>query len=99
MRTYLVAYDVSTEDKAGPRRLRKVAQTCLDYGIRVQRSVFECSLNENHYAELLCKLLKCIDQEKDSLRIYRLPGPAEKNVDVYGLQPHCIQFPSEVIIL
>jgi CRISPR-associated protein Cas2 len=99
MRTYLFTYDVSTEDKEGQKRLRKVAQACLDYGIRVQKSIFECSLSEKHYTQLLGKLLDCIDQEKDSLRIYRLTDPAEKNVEAYGLKPDSIRNPSDVIII
>jgi len=42
----LISYDVSTETPAGRRRLRKVAQACQDFGQRVQKSVFECSVSE-----------------------------------------------------
>jgi CRISPR-associated protein Cas2 len=42
----LVTYDVSTVEKAGQRRLRRVAQACEDYGVRVQKSVFECQVGK-----------------------------------------------------
>ena len=38
----LITYDVNTEDAKGKSRLRKVAKQCVDYGQRVQNSVFEC---------------------------------------------------------
>lgn len=81
----LVAYDVSTETKAGRRRLRRVAITCKNFGQRVQKSVFECSVNEAQYEELLRGLLSTIDQKEDNLRLYRLIEPKEKYVDVYGI--------------
>jgi CRISPR-associated protein Cas2 len=81
----LVAYDVATETTAGRRRLRKVAQVCLDFGQRVQNSVFECSVNDMQYEALRHRLLKCINKEEDNLRIYRLIGPKEHYVEVYGI--------------
>ncbi|MCS6886274.1 MAG: CRISPR-associated endonuclease Cas2 [Blastocatellia bacterium] len=68
----VIAYDVSTQDKAGATRLRRVARTCQDYGQRVQNSVFECKLDKQHWVVLRDKLLKIIDQKQDSLRIYFL---------------------------
>ena len=41
----LITYDVNTETDAGKRRLRKVAKQCVNYGRRVQNSVFECILD------------------------------------------------------
>lgn len=81
----LVAYDVVTETAAGRRRLRKVAQACKNYGQRVQKSVFECSVNQIQYETMLRNLLKCIDEKEDSLRIYRLKEPREQFVEVYGV--------------
>ena len=81
----LVAYDVATDTMAGRRRLRRVAQICLDYGQRVQKSVFECSINEMQYETLRDRLLKCIDTEEDNLRIYRLIGAREQHVEAYGV--------------
>ena len=83
----LVAYDVSTETRAGQRRLRRVANVCLAYGQRVQRSVFECRVSEAQLEEMEDKLLREIDQRDDQLRIYRLAGARERYVKVYGELP------------
>jgi CRISPR-associated protein Cas2 len=80
----LVSYDVSTEDVVGRRRLRKVAKVCVGFGQRVQKSVFECSVNEMQMEQLRDRLVKCIDEKKDSLRIYRLVEPREKHVESFG---------------
>jgi CRISPR-associated protein Cas2 len=80
----LVSYDVATGDAVGRRRLRKVAKVCVGYGQRVQKSVFECSVNELQMEELRDRLVKCIDEKKDSLRIYRLVEPREKHVESFG---------------
>ena len=56
--TFLVCYDVSTVEKPGLRRLRRVAQACEDYGVRVQKSVFECQLGQQEWAHLRGRLLK-----------------------------------------
>lgn len=81
----LISYDVSTETADGRRRLRKVAQACLDFGQRVQKSVFECSVNEAQFEEVMRRLLDIIEKTEDSLRVYRLTEPKEQHVHVYGL--------------
>ena len=68
----LVTYDVNTETAAGRRRLRKVAKVCVDYGQRVQNSVFECLLDAAQYTMFKAKLTELIDSESDSLRFYQL---------------------------
>ena len=68
----LITYDVNTENAAGRRRLRKVAKECVNYGQRVQNSVFECSLDAAKLELVKHKLEKLIDPERDSLRIYNL---------------------------
>ncbi|MER3431345.1 MAG: CRISPR-associated endonuclease Cas2 [Blastocatellia bacterium] len=68
----LIAYDVSTIDKAGVRRLRRVAQACQDFGQRVQNSVFECNVGKLQWATLRTRLLEEIDPNRDSLRFYFL---------------------------
>lgn len=83
----LVTYDVSTETKEGRRRLRRVANTCLGFGQRVQLSVFECRVTAAQMEELEAKLLKIIDPNQDSLRIYRLAEPRERYVRLHGKQP------------
>ena len=99
MHCYLVVYDVSTEDKKGQARLRKVARVCLDYGTRVQKSVFECTLEEKEYEALVDRLLCCIDPEADSLRIYKFTAPIEKHVQTFGVQAPAMTDPDEVIII
>lgn len=70
----LVAYDVATADKAGARRLRRVARACQDYGQRVQNSVFECRVDDRQWVLLRHRLLTEIRHEEDSLRVYFLDG-------------------------
>jgi CRISPR-associated protein Cas2 len=81
----LISYDVSTETAAGRRRLRKVAQACQDFGQRVQKSVFECSVNEAQFEEVVRRLLDIIEKTEDSLRVYRLTEPKDKHLHVYGV--------------
>lgn len=83
----LIAYDVSTGTREGRRRLRKVAETCVGFGQRVQLSLFECSLSAMQMEELLHRLLGIIDEDEDSLRVYRLREPRNRFVSVYGLRP------------
>lgn len=68
----LIAYDVSTVDRQGKRRLRRVAQACEDYGQRVQNSVFECRVSKLQWVGLRDRLLTEINKEQDSLRFYFL---------------------------
>lgn len=81
----LVTYDVATDSPEGRRRLRKVAQACQDFGQRVQKSVFECSVNDMQHEEIVQRLVEIIKQDEDSLRVYRLIEPREKHVEVYGV--------------
>jgi CRISPR-associated protein Cas2 len=80
----VITYDVNTEDAAGRRRLRKVAKVCEAYGQRVQKSVFECSVTAPQMERMKTRLLRIIDKEADSLRIYRLIGGREGCVETYG---------------
>ena len=68
----LVSYDVSTVDAAGRKRLRKVAKECVNYGQRVQNSVFEVDVDYGTFLKLKDRLMKIIDEEQDSLRFYNL---------------------------
>jgi CRISPR-associated protein Cas2 len=68
----VVSYDVSTEQAAGRRRLRRVARVCESYGQRVQNSVFECSVDPTQWAILKSRLLREVDPSEDSLRFYFL---------------------------
>lgn len=80
----IVAYDVSTETAEGQRRLRRVAKACLRMGQRVQKSVFECQVNEMQFEELERSLLAEINEEEDNLRFYRITEPREVRVKQYG---------------
>lgn len=82
----LVTYDVSTEDNAGKKRLRQVAKECVNYGTRVQNSVFECVVDGAKLRLLKEKLINVIDPEKDSLRFYYLGNNYKTKVEHYGVK-------------
>lgn len=82
----LVTYDVSTLDRKGSKRLRKIAKICQDYGVRVQNSVFECVVDQTEYTQLKIKLLQTIDESEDSLRIYRLGKQYKSKVEHFGIK-------------
>jgi len=81
----VITYDVSTEDADGRRRLRKVARVCLDYGQRVQKSVFEAVVSPKEWVELRQRLLGEIDPEHDSLRFYFLNEADRRRIEHYGI--------------
>lgn len=81
----LVTYDVSTVDKSGQRRLRRVAQACEDYGVRVQKSVFECQVGRKEWVLLRDRLLREIKTEEDSLRFYFLDEKAVQRIEHHGV--------------
>lgn len=81
----LITYDVSTDTAAGRSRLRKVAKICEDYGQRVQKSVFECTVEDATFHQLKTRLLEVIEQDEDSIRFYKLPGRRDRLVEEYGL--------------
>ena len=83
----LITYDVNTEDAAGRRRLRQIAKQCVNYGQRVQNSVFECLLTTAQYVTLKAELTALIEPETDSLRFYRLGNQYKQNVEHVGVQP------------
>ena len=83
----LVTYDVSTEDAAGQRRLRRVAKACKDYGQRVQFSVFECQVDPAQWMALRARLVGEIDPATDSLRFYRLGANWRPRVEHVGAKP------------
>lgn len=82
----LITYDVSTTDAEGRRRLSRVARKCVDYGQRVQNSVFECILDETQYRRLKLELEGLIDRQTDSLRFYNLGNNYKKKVDHTGVK-------------
>ena len=80
----LVTYDVSVMTKQGRRRLRNIAKTCVDYGMRVQNSVFECEVDPAQFAMLKNKLIEIYDPKEDSLRFYFLGKKGRQKVEHMG---------------
>ena len=80
----LITYDVNTEDNEGRKRLRRVAKCCVNYGVRVQNSVFECIVDAAQWRVLKQKLLSEIDVNFDSLRFYFLGDPKKAKIEHYG---------------
>lgn len=93
----LISYDVSTQDAAGRRRLRLIAKQCVNYGQRVQNSVFECLLDAVQLRALQAKLCGIMDKEKDSLRFYNLGDRYQTRIEHFGAKPG--YDPSETLIL
>ena len=80
----LVSYDVSTVDRRGQTRLRRVAKACLDFGQRVQNSVFECDIDPAQWTALRARLEDIVDPEQDSLRYYFLGSNWQRRVEHFG---------------
>lgn len=81
----LVTYDVATVEKAGQRRLRRVARACEDYGTRAQKSVFECQVGHKEWVQLRERLLREIKADEDSLRFYFLDENALLRTEHHGV--------------
>ena len=80
----VVSYDVSTKDPKGAKRLRRVAKACLDFGQRVQNSVFECIVEPDQWTRLKLRLLDEIDPAEDSMRFYYLGANFKHRVEHHG---------------
>jgi len=80
----LITYDVSVTTSAGSRRLRNIAKTCLDYGVRVQNSVFECEVNPAQLVVLKNSLIEIFDPNEDSLRFYFLGKNGHQKIEHIG---------------
>mgnify|MGYP003882951451 CR=1 FL=1 len=83
----LITYDVMVTNPGGQKRLRHVAKECMNYGQRVQNSVFECELDPAAFAVLKNKLENIIDKKADSLRFYYLGSNWERRVEHIGAKP------------
>jgi CRISPR-associated protein Cas2 len=80
----LITYDIDIEG-SGAKRLHKVAKICQNYGVRVQKSVFELQILFDELLKLESELKDVIDEEKDSIRIYNLGNSKRKNqIQVIG---------------
>ena len=93
----LITYDVNITSPHGAKRLRNVARACLDYGKRVQNSVFECILTEAQYVMLKNKIGSIIDPEQDSVRFYILGKNWKRKVETIGKDTG-VDFTGELII-
>jgi CRISPR-associated protein Cas2 len=93
----LITYDVATTTPEGRRRLRRVARVCLNFGQRVQYSVFECLVDETHWARMKHELLEEINPHEDSLRFYFLGQDASQRVEHHGAKP-TVDFEDALII-
>lgn len=82
----LITYDVNTETAAGKARLRKVAKQCVNYGRRVQNSVFECILDNVQCVSLKAILADIIDEKTDSLRFYYLGNNYKSKIEHLGIE-------------
>lgn len=82
----LITYDVNTETAAGRNRLRKIAKLCVNYGQRVQNSVFECLLDAAQCRSLQAKLLETMDTSKDSLRFYYIGNKYQTKIEQFGIK-------------
>lgn len=83
----LVSYDVATTTREGRKRLRRVAKACLDYGQRVQNSVFECQVDPEKWARLRLRLLEEYEPAEDSLRFYFLGSRWRSRLEHHGTKP------------
>lgn len=84
----LITYDVSTESKEGRARLRKVAKECVNYGHRVQNSVFECEMDSVKCRQVIDILLGIINEKEDSIRFYYLGNNYKNKVEHIGIKPN-----------
>lgn len=83
----LITYDVNTQDASGKKRLRQVAKQCVNYGQRVQNSVFECVIDPAKMKSVRYKLESIIDPDKDSLRFYYLGKNYKEKIEHVGAKP------------
>ena len=81
----LVCDDVSHE-AAGARRLRRIAELCKDYGVRVQFSVFECRIEPKDWVVLKARLLGEYEPTLDSLRFYRISSDDAQRIEHHGVR-------------
>lgn len=79
---YLICYDIVSD-----RRRNKVSKLLEAYGLRVQKSVFECVLDEKQHEQLLQRLLKLLNKRQDQIRFYPLSANCRCKVVVLGMQP------------
>jgi len=94
----LVTYDVSFADTGGQGRLRRIAKECLDHGVRVQYSVFECEISPEQWVKFKAKLFSIYNPEIDSLRFYQLGKNWRPRVEHHGAKVAVDIFKDAIII-
>ncbi len=94
----LITYDIALEDSEGRKRLRHIAKHCLDYGVRVQYSVFECDVTPDQWVRLKAKLLATYRPETDSLRFYHLGSKWRRKVEHHGAKAAVDIFKDTLIV-
>jgi CRISPR-associated protein Cas2 len=82
----VVSYDISVVDPGGRKRWRRVMRTCKSYGVRVQYSVFECSVTEKELVDLRHALLSAMDSACDSVRMYYLNDADAGRTEHHGVR-------------
>lgn len=80
----LITYDVETTSLEGRKRLRKVAKICLNFGQRVQNSVFECSVDPGQFVLLKKQIEHTINPQSDNVRFYLLGKNWERKIETLG---------------
>lgn len=94
----LVTYDVSFEDTGAQRRLRRLAKVCLDHGVRVQYSVFECDVDPSQWVTFRAQLFSIYDPAVDSLRFYQFGKNWRGKVEHHGAKPTIDIFQDALIL-
>lgn len=94
----LVTYDISFDTNGGARRLRRIAKTCQDYGVRVQYSVFECEIDPAQWVQFKDQLLDIYDDSVDSLRFYKLGKNGQQKIEHYGSKASFDIFKDPIIL-
>lgn len=94
----LITYDVALTDAQGAARLRRIAAHCLDYGVRVQYSVFECDITPDQWVKLKAQLLQTYNPETDSLRFYHLGSKWRRKVEHHGAKAAVDVFQDTLIV-
>lgn len=79
MESWLVCYDI-----ADPKRLRKVATTCEDFGVRKQYSVFLCRLSATEMVRLRSRLYDLIDLQHDQVLLIPLCSRCVNQIEALG---------------
>lgn len=82
MKFYLVCYDVVND-----KRRNRIAKLLKGYGLRVQKSVFECLLSDDQLQLVKTRLDRYLKLEEDQVRFYPMSGHTRRKVIILGMQP------------